>query len=188
MKHKRGFTLIELLVTVAVFGLIVGGAAPLLLTLVRTYYKAQAIHRLNLEGNKIMEKMERLIRDAAASPDTTVAGQIDIQNREDSIEYQTNGRCSRTLLAWTPPTATANGYIEKTPSSCLDSPLGQGPITSSSGKDALNVTNLTFARFTSVNSPDTIKVEMSLGQDINQRLFTETTAVSLTSTVSLRNY
>lgn len=157
---QTGFTLIELLVSIGVLGVITGVLITTFLALTSAYDRADVVTKVNHEGNRIMELLTRMIRNAS-SVSSSISTTIDLTIPEEvsNIEYSSNGGCTEVEIA------LSSSTIVKTTTSCSGTALCPGPSGCILNTSEVEVTELNFTVTSSGNNPDLVEIEFGLVQD-----------------------
>ena len=164
-KTVKGFTLVELLVVMGVFAIIIVTVNQILIVALKGSAKSQAISRAKLDGERVMETLERSVRyskGVTSCPGGTQLGYKD--------QYGVDAN-----LVCTPASGALNGSIV----------LNSVAITSSDVK----VKSCDFSCDTSGGVPTAVKFEIIVVHDtvVGTSRVEEEGEVHLKSRVELRN-
>lgn len=121
---SQGFSLIELLVSIALLGIIAGIGVSLFAIINNAYNRADAVSRMQTQGQQSLEQVERSIRSASGvqllsstDPGCSATQCLVLTVPAASIEYTLNGGCSLTGYSWTDANFTqgsiANGSLKR---------------------------------------------------------------------------
>lgn len=208
-QSQAGFSLIELLVSMALLGIIAGIGVSLFAVINNAYNRADAVSRMQTQGQQMMEQLERSIR--SASEVAIVAGTDDLNDDctanqcliltipTASIEYTLNGQCQTTAYSWSDanftPGLQANGSLKRyTPAGSSGScTLGTIDMFDTNTRTGISVEPTSGNVFTlsTASSITNVSISFNLTQGVERKPASgadNRAKVPLKTTTSLRNY
>lgn len=178
---KNGFTMIELLVVLAVLGIIAAIGGEILMTVIRTYNKANIIGELQQNGNYVLSQLEEEIRESGAVSQTSSHDLTVVRRDESTVTYSfiepsgSGGTC-------------VNGRLERS----LDGGAAQ-VMTNTDNKGGINVIFTTpdpsAFEVDATSIPNKVNITLKISQACNASTRIDYQAETvLKTTVSLRTY
>lgn len=188
MKPNRGFTLVELLVVIAIISVMGVFMTDIFFRSLQASNRAQILSQIKQNGQTAMEKMEKDIRDADAvvchSTDTIMIDMKGVYLRYrfiPQVAVSTNGM----IKSDNPPRDTLNPCVS---GASPQVEASTQTLTNSNPLNGVSIKNGRFERSQQAGFKDTVTIKFDIYPAINvpTQIYSQITAVTLTTTVVLR--
>jgi len=163
-RQKTGFTLMEILVYIGVLSIIVVVISSFLLWLSSSTTKARAMREVLDNARRVVEIMTYEIKKAKSVSSTSTATHLFLENAT-ATEFYLCGTASTTL--------------------CLKKE-SESPVNLTS--DKVEIKNLTFTQIATATTTPSVQINLKVDYKNPGDIPEYQASVSITSTVSLRNY
>ena len=163
-RQKTGFTLMEILVYIGVLSIIVVVISSFLLWLSSSTTKARAMREVLDNARRVVEIMTYEIKKAKSVSSTSTATHLFLENAT-ATEFYLCGTASTTL--------------------CLKKEF-ESPVNLTS--DKVEIKNLTFTQIATATTTPSVQINLKVDYKNPGDIPEYQASVSITSTVSLRNY